>query len=173
MRETFQPLQAFASRYLKDVPLDDRLIYLGLAGARILPGPLSDLHIILWKFVMIAFTRKDTCNEAFKPTRVWKDAVRRFRARLMAYKEKVRRIRRKWVVGKQTPIPNAILATLNRHLKPCAEVTDMGTINWTHPLTELMVVMKLPLDLPAKPTNPWRFKPSRDKRNKRTSLDRT
>ena len=37
MRETFQPLQAFASRYLKDVPLDDRLVYLGLAGTRILP----------------------------------------------------------------------------------------------------------------------------------------
>ena len=92
---------------------------------------------------MIAFTRRDTCNEEFKPARIWKDAVRRFRARLMAYKEKVRRIRRKWVVSKQMPIPTTILATLNRHLKPCAEVTDTGTINWTHPLTELMGVMKV------------------------------
>ena len=159
---TFQPLQALAGKYVKDVPLDERLIYLGMAGARVLPGPLSDLHIILWKFVMISFTRKDTCNEDFKPARIWKDTVRRFRARLMAYKEKVRRHRLKWLVSKQREaLPTTILANLNKHLKPCAEVSEVGFITWSQPLTELMGTMKLPLEAPTKPTNPWKFKPIR------------
>ena len=80
----------------------------------------------------------------------------------MAYKEKVRRHRLKWLVSKQREaIPPTIIANLNKHLKPCAEVNEVGIITWTQPLTELMGTMKLPLDTPTKPANPWRFKPIR------------
>ena len=80
----------------------------------------------------------------------------------MAYKEKVRRHRLKWIVSKQMEaLPNTILANLNKHLKPCAEVSEVGFITWSQPLTELMGTMKLPLEAPTKPTNPWKFKPIR------------
>ena len=120
-------------------------------------------------FVMISFTRKDTCNEEFKPVSIWKDAVRRFRARLMAYKEKVRRHRLKWLVCKQREaLPSTILANLNKHLKPCAEVSEVGFITWSQPLTELMGTMSLPLDPLTKPVKPWRLKPIRHKRSAHT-----
>ena len=82
MRETFNPLSDFAGRYHLKADLSDRFIYLGLVGDSILPHALSDLHIILWKFVMIAYTRCDVKDEPFKPARIWKDAVRRASARV-------------------------------------------------------------------------------------------
>ena len=67
-------------------------IYLGLVTpARVLPAGLSALHVILWKFVLIAFTRVDTDDAKFEPVNVWLQAVRRFRRNLQALGEAERR----------------------------------------------------------------------------------
>ena len=73
IQRTFRPLRALtASITGRKVGLDSRFIYLGLVEDEFLSGSLSALHVILWKFVLIAFTRVDTDKEEFKPDRVWK-----------------------------------------------------------------------------------------------------
>jgi hypothetical protein len=66
------------------------MIYLGLNGNKGLPGALSALHIIVWKFVIIAFTRVETENARFNAQRIWWDSVRRFQVRREAYRERER-----------------------------------------------------------------------------------
>ena len=119
MRETFSPLAEFVGRFRLKPTLSDRFIYLGLVGDSILPHALSGLHIILWKFVMIAYTRCDVKGEPFKPARIWKDAVRRFRARLMARCELVRRAVIRW----EGHLPPRVRETHERVLHPCALVS--------------------------------------------------
>ena len=105
---------------------------------------------------MIAYTRCDVKGEPFKPARIWKDAVRRFRARLMARCEHVRRSVLRWE-GHLAP------CVRERHEQvffPCATVSDDGAIAWTLPLRALLSS----LELESEPRSPWRlirFKPRR------------
>ena len=47
---------------------------------RTLPGALPALHAILWKFVLIAFTRVDTDSATFEPVNVWLQGYRQYAA---------------------------------------------------------------------------------------------
>ena len=66
---------------------DQKFRALGLAGDEFLQGTLSDLHIILWKFVIIHMVAVDENGQRFihVPSAVWQAAVRRQRSRLDAH----------------------------------------------------------------------------------------
>lgn len=64
-------------------------IVLGITRDGFLPGTLSDLHIILWKFVIIHMVAVDEDGQKYYPEAVWKAAVRRQRGRLEAHAGKV------------------------------------------------------------------------------------
>ena len=55
-----------------------------------LPPLLSALHIIMWKFIVIAMVGVDTEGIDFDETKVWTAALRRLDTRLVAYDEMVR-----------------------------------------------------------------------------------
>ena len=66
--------------------LDDGFIYLGrIDKTAVLSGALSAIHIIAWKFIVIAFTQVETKGVKFSSSRVWQQAVRRFEGRVDAY----------------------------------------------------------------------------------------
>ena len=162
MQETFSPLAMFSGRYHLATQTSDRFIYLGLVGETILPSALSAMHIILWKFVMIAYTRCDVKGEPFKPARIWKDAVRRFRARLMARCEVIRRSTIRHVGN----LPPKVRESHEQILAPCATVSEDGVVTWTPPLRELLTSLKLE----AMPTSPWQRIRSKPRRRKRARL---
>ena len=59
--ETFDFFVNYANAHGANTRPDAGLILLGLVNRdRTLQGALSALHVILWKFVLIAFTRVDT-----------------------------------------------------------------------------------------------------------------
>ena len=82
---TFQPLAALANALGTRCENDQQFRALGLACGEFLQGTLSDLHIILWKFVIIHMVAVDEEGQRFVPRDVWKAAVRRQRSRLDAH----------------------------------------------------------------------------------------
>jgi len=105
IRKTFEFFVIFAQGFDARIQLTESMIYLGLAAHdRTLPGALSALHVILWKFVLIAFTRVDTDSATFEPVNVWLQAVRRFRRNLQALGVvEARRQQRAINLGRQPP----------------------------------------------------------------------
>ena len=82
---TFRPLAALANALGTRCENDQQFRALGLACGEFLQGTLSDLHIILWKFVIIHMVAVDEEGQRFVPRDVWKAAVRRQRSRLDAH----------------------------------------------------------------------------------------
>ena len=67
------------------------MISLGLLDSRrVLPGTLSDMHIVLWKFVIIDFVKVDTEGAKFEVDKVWRAAVSRMKDRVDANRERLR-----------------------------------------------------------------------------------
>ena len=92
IRSTFKNIIKLASRYDKKVKLTQAFIYLGVLDERTaLAGALSDLHIILWKFVVIDMVKVDTEGAQYDVTKVWHAAVRRWEARAEAARVKLER----------------------------------------------------------------------------------
>ena len=90
--KVFSNVSSLASRYGVKVGTSPDMIYLGMIDERtVLPGALSDLHIILWKFVVIAMVKVDTEGARFKEAEVWKAAVRRLKSRVDAAQVTVER----------------------------------------------------------------------------------
>ena len=48
----------------------------------VIPGALSDIHIIYWKFIVIEMVKVDTEGAKFDPEKVWHAAVRRLASRV-------------------------------------------------------------------------------------------
>ena len=91
LRETFNYFIEFARSYHPNLRLTEALIYLGVTSElTTLKGSLSDLHVILWKFTLIAFTKVDEEGTKFTPMDVWSQALRRFGVRLQAHQEGMR-----------------------------------------------------------------------------------
>ena len=86
----FTRLSSFADAFGIEVAVNERLIYLGLLDDEPLPPLLSALHIIMWKFIVIAMVGVDTEGIDFDETKVWTAALRRLDTRLVAYDEMVR-----------------------------------------------------------------------------------
>jgi hypothetical protein len=106
--------------------MDAKLIYLGAYGSEVLAGALSALHLIVWKFVIIAFTKAETEGATFKPRKVWRDAVRRCDVRLRAYVEGVSRWKRRRASQGQILMPAAVRDRHQAILHPCYTVDDEG-----------------------------------------------
>jgi len=87
--DTFRPLQLLSRDLGIECQLDQAFIVLGITRDGFLQGTLSDLHIILWKFVIIQMVAVDENSQKYVPAEVWKSAVRRQRGRLEAHAGKV------------------------------------------------------------------------------------
>ena len=85
IRKVFKNIVQLAARYGKQMKVTQGMIYLGVLDERTaLTGALSDLHIILWKFVVIDMVKVDTEGARFDVKQVWRAAVRRWEARAEA-----------------------------------------------------------------------------------------
>lgn len=94
------------------------LIYLGQTSPiGTLQGGLSVLHIILWKFILIAFTQVDLEGTTFIPKQVWKNALWRLQDRLTAFTARASYILRR-AHNKGNPTP--ALTSHNKWLAPLA-----------------------------------------------------
>jgi hypothetical protein len=92
LRKLFRKLTNFANLFRLTVSPDPALIYLGLIDSRtVLPGAISDLHIILWKFALIDFVQVDVSDRKFEVNKVWLATVNRFNSRLCAHRENLHR----------------------------------------------------------------------------------
>ena len=78
IRRAFRGLRELANALIGRVQMDDAFVYLGAYKGGVLSGALSDLHIIVWKFVLISFTQVETQGGKFKPHTIWKQAVCRY-----------------------------------------------------------------------------------------------
>ena len=82
---------------------------------------LSDLHVIIWKFIIIHFTAVDhavdTDAQRFVESHVWKAAVWRQKSRLEAHAEKIRR-RILWNEG---PVAPKVLEAMAAEVTPLVE----------------------------------------------------
>ena len=75
-----------------EVAFDPGFIYLGkIDRARVLEGAFSALHIIAWKFIVIAFTQVETKGATYDSARVWSQTLSRFKSRVLAHAEGCRR----------------------------------------------------------------------------------
>ena len=54
IRQVFARFHSCVSQYVPQVAMDDAFIYLGVLGTgKVLPGSLSALHVLTWRFVVI------------------------------------------------------------------------------------------------------------------------
>jgi len=131
IRKSFKFLRTLVQSILGNTDLDDKLIFLGIRGSEPLPSALLDLFVILWKFIVISFTRVDTCGDKYKAKTVWKQAVCRYVKRATAYGEGVRRgsIKRE-SRGSGRALHSGHRERLARLFHPVAEVSEEGYIMW-------------------------------------------
>ena len=106
--------------------LDDndklKLILLGHSIPE-LPKALSDLHLILWKFVIIHFTLVDLKNQPFDHETVWKGAIRRYASKVnsLEFQASLARINAEANLTKFNYI-----CSLNKLLSPLAAIDETG-----------------------------------------------
>ena len=123
---------------MRESKLDAGFTYLGrIDECQVVQGVLSALHMIAWKFIVIAFTRVETNNEKYDAKKVWRQTVGRLNSRVRAYGERVARraARREWQ-GNTGLAPGEV----ERHcsvLAPLAEVNEFGALSWTPLAREL------------------------------------
>ena len=107
---------------------------------RIPPGGFLALFLIMWKMIIIAFTRVDMEHALFNPEQVWEMALRRIvvRVRARAHTIKLKALR---LEARGDPPPDEPRA-LNRRLMPLASVDEKGTLSWSPPLLKRLVNLK-------------------------------
>ena len=108
---------------------------LGVWNMGVLDGTLSDLHIIVWKFIIIHFTAVDTDGQRFIDSQVWKAAVLRQQGRVEAHGEKVRR-KIQWSDGQ---LDRKELDRLTREVSPLVDsYSDDGEQVLSEPWNDLV-----------------------------------
>jgi exonuclease III len=122
-----------------DETLSPLLIYLGLRADRsALKGGNEALHCILWKFILIHYTRVSMEGVPFSSAAVGEQALRRFLVRLEAYASTVQRDIRQATQRDNAPADKiaAILKRANRAVAPMAGFTPRGRLLLDHVLRE-------------------------------------
>ena len=139
-------------------PLDMPRVCLGVHEGRIPPGGFLALFLIMWKMIIIAFTRVDMEHALFNPEQVWEMALRRIvvRVRARAHTIKLKALR---LEARGDPPPDEPRA-LNRRLMPLASVDEKGTLSWSPPLLKRLVNLKLISSGPEPRAQPSRPPPS-------------
>ena len=89
----------------------------------IVPGTLSDLHIIVWKFVILHMVRVETDKVKFDRHEIWRCAIRRQEGRLQAHAERTRRR-----VITKGGLPALEMQRLSAEVAPLAEYNDSGNL---------------------------------------------
>lgn len=143
IRQVFTLFRDFAVAFVPRLQVDAKLIYLGLHGSEVLPGSLAALHVIVWKFVLIAFTRADVTGERFVARRIWRQAVRRFEVRVEAYGEGFRRWAHERGDRGEGPPPPQVLDRHAQVLLPCARPLDEGGVAYTREMRVLSARMTI------------------------------
>ena len=120
-----------------DTTVTPQLIYLGLtSNFTPLTGLYSAFFTILWKFIMISFTKVDTDNQPFNTGTIMQSTVRRLITRIEAYAAEfssiVERYRSR---GEETP--SHYLRRYNKHLQPLASLTDAGRLVYSESLRNM------------------------------------
>ena len=101
-----------------------------------LPGTLSDLHIILWKFIILGMVKVETEQVKFEGVQIWSSAIRRQEGRLTAHAERTRR----GVLAKGG-LSHQQVQRLNAEVSPLAEYDGSGNLiratMWTNELERM------------------------------------
>ena len=155
IRRTFRFFRDLAQPIIGKTDIDDKLIYLGARGDEVLPGSLSDLHVILWKFILIAFTKAETVNARYGPRQVWRQAVCRFEVRVRAHGERERRLGlRRECRGKGRELSSSHRARLESQVSPLATVSEVGTLAWVPHMAQAIVAARARVGKPGGPPLP-------------------
>ena len=139
IEETFRPLAALANALGTRCVNDQQFRTLGLADGEFLQGTLSDLHIILWKFVIIHMVAVDEEGQRFIPKEVWKAAARRQRSRLEAHAG-----RTQLKLTRSGPATQCQLDSWSAQVHPLiARYNDDGTQTPSEPWTQTLHALDL------------------------------
>jgi hypothetical protein len=149
IKKVFRKLVKLANEFKGEVgvlTLNPALIYLGVTSSRsVLPGALSVLHCLLWKFVLISYTRVDTEGTEFKPEEIWRASVLRLHNKIISRHEYLQDRANKQVrLGKNThPLDS------ETHCQPLAhfESEDRETVqvSYSTPYRALMATVDITL----------------------------
>jgi hypothetical protein len=93
-----------------------------------LPSALSDLLLVVWKFVLIHFTAVDLANQPFSPTAVWDGAIRRFASKANKLTYQVSQAVANAEASEETPH----LQPFNDLLLPLAYFDQQEQLIWDH-----------------------------------------
>ena len=113
---------------------DPQFILFALRDRKPISRALVDLHLIVWKCILIALTRRDLFNERFHPPSVWTSALARYARNVHAMDFAARSKVRKWIAqGKCLPAP---IRHLRRALYPLASLGRYGELYWSSQMRE-------------------------------------
>ena len=139
IEETFQPLASLANALGVRCENDQQFRALGLTGGEFLQGTLSDLHIIVWKFVIIHMVAVDEDGQRFIPRDVWKAAVRRQQSRLVAHAG-----RTQLKLTRSGPVTQSQLDSWSSQVQPLVECyNDDGTQEASSPWSNVLHALDL------------------------------
>ena len=128
----FRKLCGLARTHVPGVQPDGAFVSLGLGPERVLPGSLSSLHMMLWKFVVIAFTQVDTKGAKWDANAVWRQALLRLESRVVRMGESVRRrmLRRRSQGEDGDGAHERAVEKWNKVVAPLASFDKEGTLKW-------------------------------------------
>ena len=111
----------------------DRLILLGATPIPI-PQALSDLHLIIWKFILINFTQVDLSNIKFNIESTFTGALRRYVSKVNALAERLR-LRAARCEAREEQLRTK---ADNEILFPLARIENNGDIVWDYFFKKLL-----------------------------------
>ena len=105
----------------------------------------SLLHLLLWKFIVIAFVQVDTEHADFKPEDIWKAAVSRTQNKIVARHTYLRkRARKLFHLGK-----NVVPLNSETHAEPLAYFEHEDPyevhIHYSEPYRDLLAELDIPI----------------------------
>ena len=110
----------------------DRIVLFGdtecAPSPQVLHQATSDMHFILWKFVLIHFTAVDLDNKKFDRSEVIKGALRRYVSKANAISAKVS-LKRKLADARQKDVD---ISNENKLLYPLGSIDAEGVISWDY-----------------------------------------
>ena len=104
-----------------------RFVLLGISSPP-LTRAISDLHLVLWKFILIHLTHRDLFNTPFDPTKTWRGAVRRYvsKANTLTHKANLLNLRQ------ESRLQDHNLDSLEALIEPLGDLDASGAIVWRH-----------------------------------------
>ena len=129
MWEVWKPFRRLANAIWKHNNISSELVFLGVTvTGELFPPGLLALHRIMWKILIIAWTRVEFENIPISATSIWNITFRRLVARVRAlYAEHTLKAWKARMHNRTPPKPD----TINKWLHPIA-TCEKGGLHW-HP----------------------------------------